>query len=72
MTESRSTPAGIAAAIVAVVCWSAGNVMVVEAPMSGLQIAFWRIALGAAVFSAIVYVSGRRITAAMLLSLIHI
>ena len=40
--------------------------MVVEAPMSGLQIAFWRIALGAAVFSAIVYVSGRRITAAML------
>ena len=51
MTESRSTPAGIAAAIVAVVCWSAGNVMVVEAPMSGLQIAFWRIALGAAVFS---------------------
>ena len=66
MTESRSTPAGITAVIVAVVCWSAGNVMVVEAPMSGLQVAFWRIALGAAVFSTIVYVSGRRITPAML------
>ena len=65
MTSQRSTPAGITGAVLAVVCWSAGNVMVVEAPMPGLQIAFWRILLGAVVYSAIVYASGRRITKAM-------
>ncbi|MEM8706976.1 MAG: DMT family transporter, partial [Actinomycetota bacterium] len=66
MTSERSSPAGLVGATLAVVCWSAGNIMVVEAPMPGLQIAFWRILLGAVVFTAIVYVSGRRITAAML------
>lgn len=34
--------------------------------MAGLQIAFWRILLGAVVFSAIVYASGRRLTVDML------
>lgn len=34
--------------------------------MPGLQIAFWRILLGAVVFSAVVYASGRRITTDML------
>ena len=66
MTSQRSTPAGITGAVLAVVCWSAGNVMVVEAPMPGLQIAFWRILLGAVVFTATVYASGRRITKDML------
>jgi drug/metabolite transporter (DMT)-like permease len=40
--------------------------MVVTAPMDGLQIAFWRILLGAIVYTAAVYISGRRITSAML------
>ena len=66
MSSERSTPAGLAGATIAVTCWAAGNVMVVEAPMPGLQIAFWRILLGAAVFTAIVYASGRQITSAML------
>jgi len=53
---------GLGAASLAIVCWSAGNVMVSKVPMPGLQIAFWRILLGAFVYSGIVYVSGRRIT----------
>jgi len=39
--------------------WSAGNVMVVKVPMPGMQIAFWRIFLGAIVYSVAVYASGR-------------
>lgn len=66
MTSERSTPAGLAGAVLGVTCWAAGNVMVVEAPMDGLQIAFWRILLGAVVYTVAVYVSGRRITLAML------
>lgn len=34
--------------------------------MSGLQVAFWRILLGAVVFSGIVYATGRRLTREML------
>ena len=49
MSSERSTPVGLAGSTLAVVCWAAGNVMVVRAPMSGLQIAFWRIVLGAVV-----------------------
>jgi len=66
VTVDRSSPAGLAGAVLGVTCWAAGNVMVVEAPMSGLQIAFWRILLGAAVYTAAVYVSGRRLSRAML------
>ena len=65
MSVARSTPAGLAGAVLGVTCWAAGNVMVVKAPMDGLQIAFWRILLGAVVYAGAVYVSGRRITAAM-------
>ena len=66
MSTERSTPAGLVGSTFAVLCWAAGNVMVVEAPMPGLQIAFWRILLGAVVFSALVYLSGRRLTGEML------
>lgn len=66
MTTERSTRAGLAGAVFGVTCWAAGNVMVVKAPMDGLQIAFWRILLGAVVYTAAVYGSGRRLTMAML------
>ena len=66
MSSLRSTPAGLAGAVLGVTCWAAGNVMVVKAPMEGLQIAFWRILLGAVVYTASVYASGRRLTPAML------
>ena len=63
MTAGRSTPAGLAVAVLGIMCWAAGNVMVVEAPLPGLQIAFWRILLGAVVFTIAVYAAGRRLTA---------
>lgn len=53
---------GLFAATVAMICWSAGNVMVRQVPMPGLQIAFWRILLGAVVYAAAVRLSGRRLT----------
>lgn len=59
----RAARVGLSAAAFAVVCWSAGNVMVTKVPMPGLQIAFWRILLGAVVYTAVVYGAGRRITA---------
>lgn len=66
MSNERSTPAGLAGASIAITCWAAGNVMVVEAPLPGLQIAFWRIFLGAVVYTAFVYLRGGRITKPML------
>jgi len=60
----RSSRSGLAGAVVAVCCWSAGNIMVVKVPMDGLQIAFWRIALGAVVYTAIVYGTGKRLSVA--------
>lgn len=57
----RDEQAGLGAAAVAVVCWSAGNVMVTQVPMPGLQIAFWRILLGAVVYTAALRLSGRRL-----------
>ena len=66
MTDTATTPQtarlGLPAAAVAIVCWSAGNVMVREVPMPGLQIAFWRILLAAVVYTVVVYASGRRLT----------
>lgn len=58
----RAAQAGLGAASLAIVCWSVGNVMVTQVPLPGLQLAFWRILLGAVVYSAFVYGVGRRIT----------
>lgn len=58
----RAARIGLSAAAGAIVCWSVGNVMVAKVPMPGLQIAFWRILLGAVVYTAVVYGVGRRIT----------
>ncbi len=58
----RAARSPLAAASLAIVCWSAGNVMVAKVPMPGIQIAFWRILLGAVVYSGFTYASGRRIT----------
>lgn len=66
MTAATLTPRaarlGLGASAMAIVCWSAGNVMVTQVPMPGLQIAFWRILLGAVVYTGFVYAAGRRIT----------
>ena len=57
---------GRVAAIVAVCCWSTGNVIVAGFDLPGLQTGFWRLVLGAAVYWAILHASGRRITWAVL------
>lgn len=58
----RAARIGLSAASAAIVCWSVGNVMVAKVPMPGLQIAFWRILLGAVVYTAVVHGAGRRIS----------
>ena len=47
--QGHTTP-GIVAGVAAVLMWAAGNIMVRGVPMSGVQIAFWRILLGAMVY----------------------
>ena len=53
---------GRLAATAAVTCWSAGNIMVVSLDLPGLQIAFWRLLLGAVLYGAVLYGGGRRIS----------
>lgn len=53
---------GASGAILAVVFWSAGNLIVRSVDMPGLQIAFWRIALGAVVYGAALKASGRTLS----------
>ena len=53
---------GRASAAVAVCCWSVGNVIVAGFDLPGLQIGFWRLFLGAAVYTTFLYAGGRRIT----------
>ncbi len=66
MTDTATTPRasrfGLSAAVGAILAWSAGNIMVRQVPMSGLQIAFWRILLAAVVYAVAVRLSGRRLT----------
>jgi len=61
-TTPRASRFGLSAAVGAILAWSAGNIMVRQVPMSGLQIAFWRILLAAVVYAVAVRLSGRRLT----------
>ncbi len=54
--------AGLVAAVTAVVFWATGNVIVRRVDLSGLQIAFWRIALLAGIYWLILIATGRRLT----------
>lgn len=58
--------AGTLAAIGAIFLWSAGNLIVRDTPMAGVQVAFWRVLLGAVVYWLIVVGRGRRVTVAHL------
>ncbi len=65
--DTRSDWLGIAGAIGAVVCWSAGNLLVRGVDLSGLQTAFWRTVLAAGVYAAALAASGRRLSRRQLL-----
>jgi drug/metabolite transporter (DMT)-like permease len=57
-----ATPAGAAAAFLAVVMWSLGNVLIAGIPMNGLAIGTYRLGLGAVVYSSVLYLQGGRLT----------
>jgi drug/metabolite transporter (DMT)-like permease len=57
-----TTPLGATAAFAAVVMWSVGNVLIAGIPMNGLAIGTYRLGLGAAVYTAILYAQGGRLT----------
>jgi drug/metabolite transporter (DMT)-like permease len=61
VTSHEPTPKGTAAAFVAVTLWGLGNVLVAAIPMNGLAIGFYRLGLGAAVYSAYLYLRGGRL-----------
>ena len=56
------THLGRIAAVFAVVCWSAGNVIVARLDLSGIEIAFWRQFLGAVVYGTVFISIGKRFT----------
>jgi drug/metabolite transporter (DMT)-like permease len=58
--NSRS---GLIAAVTAIFFWAAGNVIVRLVELPGLQLAFWRIVLAAAVYWVILSATGRKLTA---------
>ncbi len=52
---------GLIAAVTAIVFWATGNVIVRLVELPGLQIAFWRIGLAAALYWLILVAAGRRL-----------
>ncbi|NNL49132.1 MAG: DMT family transporter [Acidimicrobiia bacterium] len=52
----------MAAAVLAALSWAAGNIIVRTVPLPGIQVAFWRILLGAVVYTAIFVARGGRIS----------
>jgi drug/metabolite transporter (DMT)-like permease len=61
-TSTPSTGAGTAAAVVAVVFWGLGNVLVKHIRLSGVSLAFNRLWIGSLVYTLALYVSGGRLT----------
>lgn len=61
-TNFLQANSGRLAAGVAVVFWAAGNVMVASFDLPGMQIAFWRLLLGACVYGVVMAATGRRVT----------
>ncbi len=58
--ESRSG-LGRLSAVGAIVLWSIGTVMIAYIDLPGIQAAFWRLVLGAALYPTFFYASGRRL-----------
>ena len=53
---------GRVAAVVAVICWSTGNIIVARLDLSGIEIAFWRQSLGVLVYGVVFLAIGKRVT----------
>ena len=66
---SRATeqhPLGLLAVAGTVVCWGVGNVMVRDIDLPALQLAFWRLALSALIYTGVALAQRRRMTWAQL------
>ena len=64
-TSSRATewhPLGLVAVASAVLFWSIGTILVRQVDLAAAQLAFWRLALSALIYSAIVLARRRRVT----------
>ncbi len=55
---------GLAAVIGAVACWGTGNILVRQVDLASAQLAFWRLALSALIYTAVVAARRRRVTPA--------
>lgn len=64
--EARLAALGTTAAVIAVISWGVGPVVVKDADVSGLVTTFYRLNMGAALSVAIVYLSGRRMSWALI------
>jgi drug/metabolite transporter (DMT)-like permease len=54
---------GVGAAVAAVTAWGLGNTLIASVPMSGLAIAFYRLALAAVIYVPVLYLRGGRLSA---------
>jgi hypothetical protein len=61
-TGSKRQPIGLGASALAAILWGFGGIFAVLISAPGLVLTFYRLWLGAALLSAIVYVSGRKLT----------
>ena len=59
---SGSSPAGVTAAITAVVIWGLGNALIKGLGINGLALSFYRLGFGAVFYAVILYARGGRLT----------
>jgi len=59
--EPASTPLGIGASLLAVCVWGLGNTLIAGVDMSGMAIAFYRLALSSTLYTAYLYLRGGRL-----------
>lgn len=57
-----SSPAGVSAAVTAVVVWGLGNALIKGLGLNGLALSFYRLGLGAVFYGVILYARGGRLT----------
>lgn len=57
-----SSPLGIGAAVAAVTAWGLGNTIIAGVPMSGIAVAFYRLALAVLIYVPVLYLRGGRLS----------
>lgn len=60
--SAASSPAGIAASLLAVTCWGVGNTIIASIDLPGLATAFYRLAFAVVLYVPALYLSGGRLS----------